>query len=293
MSTETEHWQECVYCHTATEKSAHKMAAWETIVKAGYTFQGEKQSECKVCEFAVKEAIPELGVPSDKFVIAIPGYDLYVPSDTSSGDAASSSGSSGEVGSDNPAAGSGGMVTLPEVSLPVTKEFLSKGEEKLVPALPTLPPTEDGNIFVGWVNIETGEAVNKGDKLSGNIEIEPVWKDCGEENHTDTNEDEQCDDCGYILKKSAQPEDTPVTGDEPAADNGQEGDASAGNEQGDKATAGEEQDGESTADKDQNGKTPQEKEGFPTWLAILISCVGAVVAICGAVLVVVLKKKKE
>jgi len=261
--TESEHWQECKYCHVTTEKSAHKLGAWETVVKAGYTFEGEKQRECKICEYALKEAIPILSAPADKFVVVIPGYDKLVTSDPSSDDGTSSSGVSGEIGSDNPTANPSGSDSTPTVSTPATKELLTKGEENSVPALPILSPTEDGNIFVGWINKATGEAVKKGDKLTENIEIAPAWKDCGEGNHTDANEDNNCDDCGYILVKPSQPEGTNTS------------------------------DSETTADNERNGEnTSQAKDGAPSWGIILISCFGGVIVVCGVILVVVLKKKK-
>lgn len=123
----------------------------------------------------VKESIPALSVPDGKVVIVI------TPSDST-------------------AAGSA------EPSAP-KQELVTKGEENKVPALPTLPPKEDGNIFEGWRDKATGEAVKKGDILTENIEIEPVWKDCGEGKHADTDKDDSCDECGYIMVKPALPEE--------------------------------------------------------------------------------------
>lgn len=235
--TESEHWQECEYCHVTTEKAAHKLGAWTTVVKAGYTFEGEKERKCKICEYALKEAIPILSVPADKFVVVIPGYDKLVTSKPGDSD------------------------SKPAVSTPATKELLTKGGDNSVPALPNLAPTEDGNIFVGWVNKATGEVVKQGDKLTENIEIEPVWKDCGEGNHTDANEDNRCDDCGYILAKPSEPDDTTAP--------------------------------DSEANNEQNGEnTPQANGGTPSLAIILISCFGGVIAVCAAILAVVLKKKK-
>jgi len=173
--TVTDHWQECVYCKTVTEKTAHKLSGWKTIVKPGYTFDGEKQRQCKLCGYVVKESIPALSVPDGKVVIVI------TPSDST-------------------AAGSA------EPSAP-KQELVTKGEENKVPALPTLPPKEDGNIFDGWRDKATGEAVKKGDMLTENIEIEPVWKDCGEGKHADADKDDSCDECGYIMVKPALPEE--------------------------------------------------------------------------------------
>ena len=151
----------------------------------------------------------------------------------------------------------------PAVSTPATKELLTKGGDNSVPALPNLAPTEDGNIFVGWVNKATGEVVKKGDKLTENIEIEPVWMDCGEDNHTDADGDNSCDECGYILAKPSEPDDTTLSGDD--------------------ASSGDEQDGQNT---------PQANGGAPSWIIILISCFGGIISVCGAVLALVLKKKK-
>lgn len=256
--TDSEHWQECEYCHITTEKTAHKFGSWTTVVKPGYTIKGEKQRVCKICGYAIKEAIPSLNVPDDKFVVVIPGYDKFVTPD-------SPPESSGEGGSGDQL-GTGSS----------TKELLTKGNEKKVPALPILPPKEDGNFFAGWVNKATGEQVKKGDKLNGNIEIEPVWMDCGEGNHTDADENDSCDDCGYILKKPSKPEDStepeqkPTTDSEPTPDS------------------------KPTTDSVPNGgETPQDDGGASTWIIVLISCLGVVLVAGGAVLVFVLKKKKR
>ncbi len=245
--TESEHWKECEYCHVATEKAAHKLGSWTTVVKAGYTHSGEKQRECNICGYSLKETIPPLTVPADKLVVIIPDYDKYAPSGSS----------------DDSAADPSGGESTPTVSSPAIKELLTKGEENSVPVLPTLSTTENGNIFEGWVNKATGEPVKKGDKLTENIEIEPIWKDCGEGKHTDTNEDNNCDDCGYILMKPTQPEYTTEPADETTADNEQNGE-----------------------------KAPQAKAGVSIWGIILIACFIAVIAICAVVLIIVLRKKK-
>ena len=261
--TETEHWTECFFCHNATEKSAHKMGEWKTTVKAGYTFAGEKQRTCKICGYTVRETIPVLTVPENKYVVIIPDYPITdeTPS-IEVGDTNNDSETESPTVSPQPDSGS----EAPESKNPsavTTKELLSKGADNTVPALPTLPPTEDGNIFDGWVDKATGEPVKKGDKLTGNIEIEPVFKDCGEVNHADTDEDNHCDACGYIMVKEVKPEDTSAPADDTASDTGHE-----------------------------DEKTPKDTDGTPSWMIIVISCFGGVIAICVVVLAVFLKKKK-
>lgn len=269
--TESEHWQECEYCHITTEKAAHKLGSWVTVVKAGYTFRGEKQRECKICKYTLKESIPALDVPGDKLVVIIPEYDKYVPSESSPDDTAPSTDPSGEVGSNNSTENPNGSDSTPTISIPVTKEFLTKGEETSVPTLPTLPPTEDGNLFEGWVNKATGETVKKGDKLTENIEIEPVWRDCGKDNHTDANDDNNCDDCGYIMVKPSVPDDT--DGTDTAAPQGS--------------------DSKDAADDLPPIEPEKEKtDGFPTWAIILISVFAVIIAACGCILGITLKKKK-
>lgn len=241
--TESEHWQECEYCHVATEKAAHKMGAWETSVKAGYTFEGEKQSKCKICKYAVKEAIPALDIPEGKLVITIPDYEKYVSTESAP---------SGETSSPDTSDGKS----------PITKELITKGTDNTVPALPTLPPTEDGNQFDGWVDKATGKPVEKGDKLTENIEIVPVWKDCGEEKHADADKDNRCDECGYIMVKEVTTEETSA--------------------------------GETTADTGhEEEKTPNDNSDAPNRMIIVVSCFGGIIAICGIVVAVVLKKKKQ
>ena len=260
--TDSEHWQECEYCGNVTEKAAHKMGGWTTTVKAGYTFDGEKQCKCKICEYAIKESIPATGAPGDKFVVVIPDYDKYVLSETIPSDDDSSTDITDENGSGSQTtAPSDGTEDLPASEaqqsggkIPAKKELVTKGKENSVPSLPTLPPTEEGNQFDGWVNKETGEPVKKGDKLTENIEIEPVWKDCGEDNHTDTDEDNHCDECGYIMVKEVGP----------GANIGDEG-----------------------------GKTSNDSSGgAQSWMILALSCFGGVIAVSGVVLVVALMKKK-
>ena len=260
--TETEHWTECIYCHKTTEKASHKPGAWQTVLKPGYTFDGIKERSCKICGYSVTESIPALTLPEDKFVISIPDYTVSgTPSSGGSTDGKPSSGSDTPTGT-NPDSGSESAdKTKPTVSAPT--EILSKGSGNTVPTLPTLSSKEEGNIFGGWVNKATGEPVKKGDKLTENIEIVPVWKDCDEGNHIDADGDGHCDVCGYITVKAEVPEDTTAPADETTAD--------------------------TTAE---NEKTPQEKDDFPWWMVIVISCFGGVIVICGIVLAVLLKKKK-
>lgn len=77
------------------------------------------------------------------------------------------------------------------------KQLLTTGLDKLVPELPVLDPKAEGNIFEGWADKETGNPVKAGDKLSGDIVLVPVWKDCGTGKHIDKNDDDVCDVCGY------------------------------------------------------------------------------------------------
>jgi len=235
---DSEHWQECEYCHITTEKAAHKFRGWITVVKPGYTFKGEKQCACKICGYTIKEAIPSLTVPDGKVVVIIPDYDKYVTPDTNP---------------DDPTSTPGGSEATPSI-----KELVTKGKESRIPALPILPPKAEGNFFAGWANKATGEMVKKGDLLTGNIEIVPVWMDCGEDNHTDADENNICDDCGYILKQPSNSDEKPTTDDE----------------------------------QNSNDMT-QKNDGIPTWVIILISCLGVVLVAGGVVLVIVLKKKKQ
>lgn len=207
--SETEHYRECTLCHEIAGRGMHKLGEWKTVSKAGYTFTGEKQRICRDCGYVIREEISMLKIPENKAVITIPDYPLEteseaakseVPSDTAQG--GSSSDEQANILSD----------TAENPAQKITKEILTKGDDNIVPALPTLPPTEDGNEFKGWVSKTTGEPVKKGDKLTGNIEIEPVWKDCGEDHHKDENADNHCDDCGYILvRKTVQAVNPPET----------------------------------------------------------------------------------
>ena len=75
-------------------------------------------------------------------------------------------------------------------------DMLSVGASHKVPELPVLPPKEEGNLFDGWTDQKTGAPVKAGDVLTGDIVLTPVWKDCGDGNHTDSDHDLVCDDCG-------------------------------------------------------------------------------------------------
>ena len=78
-------------------------------------------------------------------------------------------------------------------------DMLSVGASHKVPELPVLPPKEEGNFFDGWTDQKTGAPVKAGDVLTGDIVLTPVWKDCGDGSHTDSDHDFVCDDCGKKL----------------------------------------------------------------------------------------------
>ena len=78
-------------------------------------------------------------------------------------------------------------------------DMLSVGASHKVPELPVLPPKEEGSLFDGWTDQKTGAPVKAGDVLTGDIVLTPVWKDCGDGSHTDSNHDLVCDDCGKKL----------------------------------------------------------------------------------------------
>ena len=75
-------------------------------------------------------------------------------------------------------------------------DMLSVGASHKVPELPVLPPKEEGNLFDGWTDQKMGAPVKAGDVLTGDIVLTPVWKDCGDGSHTDSDHDLVCDDCG-------------------------------------------------------------------------------------------------
>ncbi|MBQ8746454.1 MAG: hypothetical protein IJZ08_01130, partial [Clostridia bacterium] len=201
-SSADEHWQECALCHEKQASSSHKFSEWNTVVKPGYTFPGEKQRVCKVCGYTLSEAIPILSVPEDKLVITIPNYPVSDPEQSTPNPDGENPSAPSTPDTDTPDTGT------PDTPSPTVKELLTKGKDQTVPALPTLPPAEEGNLFDGWVDKATGETVKKGDKLTGNVELVPVFKDCGKDNHSDADEDGRCDECGYILPKDPIPEDT-------------------------------------------------------------------------------------
>ena len=78
-------------------------------------------------------------------------------------------------------------------------DMLSVGASHKVPELPVLLPKEEGNLFDGWTDQKTGAPVKAGDVLTGDIVLTPVWKDCGDGSHTDSDHDLVCDDCGKKL----------------------------------------------------------------------------------------------
>ncbi|MBE6560459.1 MAG: hypothetical protein E7662_04980 [Ruminococcaceae bacterium] len=273
--TAAEHWLECIFCHETKDKAVHRLGEWKTVLKAGYTFAGEKQRACKICGYAVSESIPVLTIPENKFVVTIPEYPVIGDTSTDNADSgtdqkpqentpvqettAESAGSSPAV---PPVTGTPDKPAeqTPAVSKPSTttvKELLTKGTDNTVPALPTLSRKEEGNIFEGWVDKATGTPVAKGDKLTGNIEIEPVWKDCGENNHADKNDNGACDECGYILEPQKQPDDpVPAETQAPAE------------------------------------TPPTENSGIPLWVIIILSLSFGIMAICGCILIITAKKRR-
>lgn len=262
--TDTEHWTECTYCHDAMEKSAHKMSEWKTTVKPGYTFAGEKQRVCKICGYTVRESVPKLSVPENKCVVIISDYAVDTP-DSSTAKSPPENDPTGEPSSGSPTAAPDTSSPDGGASSPTVRELLTKGSDNTVPALPTLPPKEDGNIFEGWVNKATGEPVKKGDKLTGNIELEPVFRDCGEGKHPDGDEDNACDECWYILVKTEHPIES-------------------------------EEDNTGTVkknDTDPTGGQDADHEGMPSWFIWIIAAGGSAVAVCGTVLLIVLRKKRD
>lgn len=218
-----------------------------------------------------------LSVPEHKFVVSIPDFSAYDQASSGGGTVGSSSGSSSGSSGEKPNSGAtspdvGGKPVSGSESAEqkkpvesVAKELLTKGSDNTVPALPTLSPKEEGNVFEGWVNKATGEAVKKGDKLTENIEIVPVWKDCGEGSHVDENGDNRCDKCGYITVKEATPEDTTSPVEDTSAD---------------------------TEPTDEKKPDSDPKGGVPGWMLIVIICIAVVIIACCIVLVIFLRKKK-
>lgn len=257
--TAQEHWKECTYCGTKEASSAHKMGEWKTVTKPGYTYEGVRQSTCKLCGYTLADSIPMLEVPEDKYVLVIPDVEItetgvlvYYGNTTNTKDPENES----QIGSD--------VKPIDPSSENLMLEYLTKGDGK-APALPTLPPTEDGNIFEGWVDASTGEFVKKGDSINSNIVLEPKWKDCGEGNHEDTNEDLCCDECGYIFNRTpAQTEDESSTENEPT---------------------------EVPTDDNDVGENPDEK--MPIFIIVLMAIFGLAVVLCGGVIVLVSRKKSK
>lgn len=251
--TANEHWLECTSCHETKDKASHKLGEWKTVVKAGYTFAGVKQRECRHCAYILAEEIPMLKIPENKVVITIENYPITI---------LDGSGTSIIIPDDNETTESEDNTENKPAT--TTKELLTKGDDNTVPALPTLPPTERGNIFDGWVDKATGEYVKKGDKLTASIELIPVWKDCGEGKHTDSDNDNSCDDCGYIIYIANDVEET----EEP-----------------------EEVDKPDELDNDEN--VDDSSEGKPTLVIIIISLLGSALAAGVAFVLILLKKKKD
>ena len=93
--------------------------------------------------------------------------------------------------------------------------------------------------------------------ITENIEIAPVWKDCGEGNHNDGNSDNRCDDCGYILVKETEPSD------------------------------------ESDVPETEIVTAEKQSCEFPIWLTVILAVIFAAAAVTVAVTVAVKKKNKR
>ena len=76
--------------------------------------------------------------------------------------------------------------------------------------------------------------------------------------------DNHCDECGYIMVKEVTSEETTASSNETTADTGHE-----------------------------EEKPPKDNSEAPSWMIILISCFGGIIAICGVVLAVVLRPSKK
>jgi len=290
MSAGDKHWKECTDCHTSTEKETHKLSEWNTVLKPGYTFSGIRERLCKMCGYKISEEVPKLTVPENKFVVTIPDYEADSVKPSGSTDDGKEDDDSTKDTSDDPKQDPD--TSKPDVTDPddpsdkdqddtdkpsqTVKELLTKGDDKTVPSLPILPPTEDGNIFDGWVDKSTGEPVKKGDIITGNIEIEPVWKDCGDSKHTDKNDDNNCDECGYILVKDTPKPDESDKNDE-TEPSGKTDDPQDNTDPDDKS--------------DDNPDDKPDEGGMPIWVIAVIGVFAAVVVTCGTILVVNTKKK--
>lgn len=119
----------------------HRLMAPVITRKPGYTYTGEQQRSCMDCRFTVKETVPMLTLPEYKFVVTIAAEWL----------------------NDNSSA-------------PVI-ELLSRGSKPCVPALPTLAPDKNGVPFYEWVDQKTGRSVKKGDPMTSNLSLKPVWRE--------------------------------------------------------------------------------------------------------------------
>jgi len=261
--TDSEHYKECSVCHEKTAVKAHKFGEWKTVKKAGYTYKGEKQRACRDCGYIISAEIPVIALTENKVVIVIPDFPVE-DRDTDKED----SGSSGE------GSGSVGEGSSESSDKTYTKEIVTKGKENTVPTLPTLPDAKEGNKFEGWANKATGETVKKGDVLKENIELVPVWKDCGADKHGEGDENGRCVNCGYILANDSKPSDE-IGGSEEKEENTE-------------AVTENETEAETDTGSD-DGKAPGKT---PVAAIIILSVLGVASAGCTAVIIFVTKKKK-
>ena len=121
------------------EAGGHKMSEWVITQKPSYTRNGEKASTCIFCEYAETEILPILTVPEHKYVVRF------------------------------------SEDTVTDRHGDSVNELLSKGTDAKVPALPTPAPGADGKPFLGWVDKTTGKPVHKGDPMTGDLTLIPVW----------------------------------------------------------------------------------------------------------------------
>ena len=91
------------------------------------------------------------------------------------------------------------VITLENEAGGLFSELFTTGKDHLIPELPVLASGSEGNLFDGWRNKADHLVVTKGQKLSENITIYPVWKDCGADKHTDADINGICDVCGKRL----------------------------------------------------------------------------------------------
>ena len=121
------------------EAGGHKMSEWVITQKPSYTRNGEKACTCIFCEYAETEILPILTVPEHKYVVRF------------------------------------SEDTVTDRHGDSVNELLSKGTDAKVPALPTPAPGADGKPFLGWVDKTTGKPVHKGDPMTGDLTLIPVW----------------------------------------------------------------------------------------------------------------------